>query len=127
MRLLLDTHVLLWWLFELPQLGKRASHAIQDPESEVFVSAISAGEIEIKRAIGKLDGPEDLPVQVGRDGFTELPFTLRHGSALRALPLHHKDPFDRMLIAQARLEGLTLVTADRAMSDYDVPILPAAD
>jgi PIN domain nuclease of toxin-antitoxin system len=103
-KLLLDTHVLLWWLFELPQLGKRASHAIQDPASEVFVSALAAGEIEVKRAIGKMDGPKDLPVQVEQNGFTELPFTLRHGSAMRELPLHHKDPFDRMLIAQAPVQ-----------------------
>lgn len=125
MKLLLDTNALLWWLFRLPQLGKQATAAIQDPGSEVYVSALSAGEIEIKRAIGKMDGPHDLPHQVERHGFTELAFTLKHGSAMRELPLHHRDPFDRMLIAQARVEGLTLVTADRAMSAYDVPILPA--
>jgi PIN domain nuclease of toxin-antitoxin system len=125
--LLLDTHVLLWWLFRLPQLGRRAATAIRDPASEVYVSALSAGEIEIKRAIGKMDGPEDLNVQMERHGFTELPFSVRHGLAMRDLPLHHRDPFDRMLLAQARVEGLTLVTADRAMSAYGVPILCATD
>jgi PIN domain nuclease of toxin-antitoxin system len=126
-RLLLDTHALLWWLFKLPHLGERAEDAIRDPAAEVYVSALSAGEIEIRRAIGKMDGPDDLGVQVERHGFTELPFTIRHGVALRELPLHHRDPFDRMLLAQARAEGLTLVTADRAMSAYGVPILPATD
>lgn len=125
MRLLLDTHVLLWWLLRLPQLGARARAAIEDPVSTVHVSALNAAEIEIKRAIGKMDAPGDLREQVEGTGFTELAFTIRHGVALRDLPLHHKDPFDRMLIAQARVEGLTLVTADRAMSAYDVPVLPA--
>lgn len=125
MRLLLDTHALLWWLFQLPHLGPRAAAAIEDPASDVYVSALSAGEIEIKRAVGKMDGPDDLNVQIEFNDFTELPFTIRHGVALRELPLHHRDPFDRMLVAQARVEGLTLVTADRAMKAYDVQILPA--
>jgi PIN domain nuclease of toxin-antitoxin system len=124
-RLLLDTHALLWWMFALPQLGPRALEAISDPESDVHVSALTAAEIEVKRAVGKMDAPPDLREQVERNGFTELPFTLHHGCALRDLPLHHRDPFDRMLVAQARVEGLTIVTADKAISAYDVPVLPA--
>lgn len=127
MRLLLDTHALLWWLFRLPHLGQRAAAAIEDPSSDVHVSAVSAAEIEIKRAIGKMDAPSDLDVQVKQDGFVDLPFTIRHGIALRDLAMHHRDPFDRMLIAQARAEGLTLVTSDRAMRAYDVPIMSASE
>jgi PIN domain nuclease of toxin-antitoxin system len=126
-RLLLDTHALLWWLGEMPRLGTGAREAISNPTNDVHVSGVTAGEVEIKRALGKLDAPFDLLEQVEKSAFTELGFTLRHGSAMRELPLHHKDPFDRMLVAQARVEGLTLVTADRAMSAYDVPILPATD
>jgi Uncharacterized protein conserved in bacteria len=125
-RLLLDTHVLLWWLGELPRLGPAARAAIASPASEVHVSAVSAGEIALKKAFGKLTAPDDLHEQVVDSGFTELQLTIRHGLAMGGLPVHHKDPFDRLLIAQARVEGLTLVTADRAMSDYDVPILAAS-
>jgi PIN domain nuclease of toxin-antitoxin system len=126
-RLLLDTQALLWWLFGVPQLGPGALAAIGDPESDVHVSALTAAEIEIRRSVGKLATPPDLREQIERNGFTELPFTLRHGSALRDLPLHHGDPFDRMLVAQARAEGLTIVTADKAVAAYDVAILPAAE
>lgn len=125
MRLLLDTHPLLWWLARLPRLGPGALAAITSPASEVHVSGVTAGEISVKRARGKLDAPDDLPTQLERHGFAELPFTVRHGQAVLDLPLHHKDPFDRFLIAQARVEGLTLVTADRQMNAYDVPILLA--
>lgn len=125
MRLLLDTHALLWWLFELPQLGSTARAAIGSPASEVYVSAVSATEISIKRATGKLDAPDDLPEQLVINSFVELPLSVRHGLAVGELPPHHGDPFDRMLISQARVEGLTLVTADRKLSAYDVPILSA--
>ncbi|MBC8091793.1 MAG: type II toxin-antitoxin system VapC family toxin [Pseudonocardia sp.] len=127
MRLLLDTHALLWWLGELPRLGAAARIEIGSPASEVHVSAVTATEISIKQAIGKLDAPDDLPEQLSLNGFSELPLTVRHGLAVAELPLLHGDPFDRMLIAQARVEGLTLVTADRKISAYDVPILSAAD
>ncbi len=126
MRLLLDTHALLWWMADLRRLGPDARAAIDSPDTEVHISGVSVGEIEVKRALGKLEAPNDLLDQVDRHGFTELPLTIRHAVAMRELPLHHKDPFDRMLIAQARVEDLTLVTADRAISDYDVRILPAS-
>lgn len=126
-RLLLDTNALLWWIADFPMLGPRARAAIADPHSEVSVSAISAVEISIKQSTGKLRVPDDLAGRLSADGFTELPFTVRHGVAVAGLPMHHRDPFDRMLIAQARLEGLTLVTSDRVISAYDVPQLSARD
>jgi PIN domain nuclease of toxin-antitoxin system len=125
MRLLLDTHVVLWWLARLPMLGSKARAAIGSPSSEVYVSGITGSEIGIKKAFGRLEAPEDLPEQLAAHGFEELALTIRHGLALAELPVHHRDPFDRMLVAQARVEGLTLVTADPAMSDYDVRVLPA--
>jgi PIN domain nuclease of toxin-antitoxin system len=100
---------------------------VGSPASEVYVSAITGGEIGIKKALGRLDAPDDLPEQLAAHGFVELPVTLRHGLALAELPLHHRDPFDRLLLAQATVEGLTLVTADRAMSAYGVRILPATN
>lgn len=125
MRLLLDTNALLWWIAGLPMLGPSARAEIGSPASEVFVSAVSAAEISIKQTTGKLEAPDDLVAQLPANGLIELPFTVRHGVAMRELPLHHRDPFDRMLITQARVEGLTLVTADRAMSAYDVTLLDA--
>ena len=125
MRLLLDTHTLIWWLSASPRLGPAARAAIDDPASDVHVSAVSASEIAIKKALGKLTAPDDLEHQVTVNGFTELGLTIRHARAIGALPPHHGDPFDRMLIAQARVEGLTFVTADRVIADYDVPVLAA--
>jgi PIN domain nuclease of toxin-antitoxin system len=126
MRLLLDTNALLWWLFELPQLGQEARRSIVDPDVDVVVSAVSAVEIGIKQAVGKLRAPDKLEEQVAADGFLALPITMRHGLAAGKLPMHHKDPFDRLLVAQARCEGLTLVTSDRKLAAYDVPLLDAA-
>nr|WP_042185556.1 type II toxin-antitoxin system VapC family toxin [Kibdelosporangium sp. MJ126-NF4]CEL16747.1 Death on curing protein, Doc toxin [Kibdelosporangium sp. MJ126-NF4]CTQ92024.1 Death on curing protein, Doc toxin [Kibdelosporangium sp. MJ126-NF4] len=122
--ILLDTHVLLWWLFDDPRLTPGVTNLLMSSEG-VNVSPVSAFEIATKQALGKLEAPDDLEAQVERSGFTELPVTIRHGVEAGQLPLHHKDPFDRLLIAQARCEGLTLVTADRDIAAYDVPILPA--
>lgn len=125
MRLLLDTNALLWWLFDLPQLGQAARREIAAPDAEVVVSAVSAIEIGIKRAIGKLQAPDDVEQRISSDGFAMLPITMRHGLSAGELPPRHKDPFDRLLVAQARCEGLVLVTADRKLDDYDVAVLPA--
>ena len=125
MRLLLDTNVVIWWLGESPRLGAAARAAIADPTAEVAVSAVSAAEIAIKTSLGKLRVPGDLPDRIAANAFVELPLTVRHALALQELPLVHRDPFDRMLIAQARVEGLTLVTADKVMSSYDVPLMAA--
>jgi len=125
MRLLLDTHVVIWWLTREPRIGATAHDAIRDRDNAVFVSAVTGFEIATKKKIGKLDAPDDLPDQLPAKGFDELPVTLVHGFEAGRLPLHHNDPFDRILVAQARCEELTIVTADRMLSEYDVRILPA--
>jgi PIN domain nuclease of toxin-antitoxin system len=124
MRLLLDTNALLWWLAN-EGLAGQASEAIADPANFVAVSAVSAWEISIKKALGKLAAPDDLEQQVQAGGFTPLPVTIAHGIAAGQLARHHDDPFDRMLIAQAIAEGLTIVTRDKRFSDYSVALLPA--
>lgn len=123
MRLLLDTHALLWWLAD-DGLTDRARDAVADQANLVMVSAVSAWEISIKKALGKLTAPDDLEQQMDEGGFAPLPITVRHGIAAGELPRHHDDPFDRMLIAQAVAEGLTVVTHDKRFADYDVAILP---
>lgn len=126
MRLLLDTHVLLWWLDDRPALGAEAKELISLGENEVFVSAISAAEIAIKSSVGKLREPGDLEQQLDENAFAPLPLRIQHGLAVERLPLHHRDPFDRLLIAQAQCEDLTVVTADRAFDAYDVRTIDAA-
>lgn len=123
MNLLLDTHVLLWWLDDSPGLGAGARQMIiQAPE--VFVSAASIWEIAIKYGIGRLTLPEPpdvcLPRELERTGFRILPVSCDHALAAGRLPWHHKDPFDRMLIAQAATEGMVLVTSDRWVEAYGV-------
>ena len=123
-RLLLDTHVWIWWYTGDKRLGPRASSLIKSA-AEVYVSAASAWEMAIKRRLGKLafDDTLDLAAEIQRDGFTELPITMAHAEATRALPPAHRDPFDRMLIAQAQTEGVAIVTADDALAGYAVPIV----
>jgi PIN domain nuclease of toxin-antitoxin system len=124
MRLLLDTNALIWLLASPSRAAATARDAVTDPANEVFFSAVNVWEIEIKAAIGKLERPApDAIVAAHAQGYAELPLTARHAAALRGLPLHHADPFDRLLIAQAQAEGLTLVTRDRAFDRYDVPTL----
>jgi PIN domain nuclease of toxin-antitoxin system len=124
LRLLLDTHVLLWW-FAGERLVPEAKRLIAAPDSEVFVSAVSPWEAEIKAQIGKLTVRGDLAAQVARDGFIELQVSFAHGVAAARLPRHHRDPFDRMLVAQAQLEGLTIVTRDPVFDNYAVAVLRA--
>jgi PIN domain nuclease of toxin-antitoxin system len=121
-RLLLDTHALLWWLAD-DGLTDRARDAVADQANLVMVSAVSVWEISIKKALGKLTAPDDLEQQMDDGGFAPLPITIRHGIAAGELPRHHDDPFDRMLIAQAAAEGLTVVTHNKRFADYDVAIL----
>ena len=125
MRLLLDTHVLLWWLADDPALPPRTISVI-GAERDVYVSAASAWEIAIKRALGKLEAPDDLAGAVTACDFRQLPVGFEHAALAGALPRHHDDPFDRMLVAQARLEGLTIVTGDARFARYEVPVLAAA-
>lgn len=124
MRLLLDTHALLWWLAD-EGLVPQARDAIADPGNLVVVSAASAWEISIKKALGKLAAPDDLEQQVHAGGFLPLPVSIAHGVAAGELARHHDDPFDRMLIAQAYTEGLTIVTRDKRFDEYGVALLPA--
>lgn len=124
-QLLLDTHVALW-AFASPKLLKpEIRAAIADPRNTVAVSAISVWEVEIKRALGKLDAPDGFAALCIERGFDALDITFRHAEVASALPPHHSDPFDRMLIAQAIAEDLELVTKDRAMSAYDVRVVAA--
>jgi PIN domain nuclease of toxin-antitoxin system len=99
---------------------------IGDPASVVFVSAVSVWEIAIKRAMGKLEAPDDVPERIDDAGFERLPVGFDHAEQVGTLPLHHGDPFDRLLIAQALVEGATLVTSDRRIQAYDVPRLAAS-
>jgi PIN domain nuclease of toxin-antitoxin system len=124
-RILLDTQVLLWWLFEDPRLTAPVSEAISSETNEILVSAVSALEIATKQVIGKLEAPDDLEGQLEVSAFQELPVTIAHCLEVRNLPLHHKDPFDRLLVAQARCEDLTLVTSDRVLRSYEVRTMPA--
>ncbi len=124
MRLLLDTHILLWWMEDTPNLPVEARRVIANPDMEVLVSAASAWEMAVKRSAGRLDAPENLELELARFGFEPLAITFAHAQSAGSLPPHHRDPFDRMLIAQARLESLTIVTVDRAFTRYDVDLLP---
>ena len=121
--LLLDTHVLLWWLDDPASLQAPPRRLIADPRTRVFVSAAVAWEITIKRQLGKLEAPDDLEAALEEERFQHLPITVRHALAVAELPAIHGDPFDRIQIAQARLEGLTIVTRDGTIPRYAVPCL----
>jgi PIN domain nuclease of toxin-antitoxin system len=121
-RLLLDTHILLWWLADVPPVTERLLGYMSTAEI-VMVSAASVWEIEIKKALKKLEAPDDVDKAIEFNGFRPLPISVAHAMLAGQLPALHKDPFDRMLIAQATLEGLTLVTRDRTLVEYGVPIL----
>jgi len=118
--LLLDTHVLLWWLTDADRLPERMRTAVADAANEVFVSAASAWELSIKAALGKVTIPDGLREELEQQDFKELAVTLEDGLAAGALPRHHDDPFDRMLIAQAARRDLLLLTVDRRFADYAV-------
>jgi len=124
-RLLLDTHALLWWLSNDRALGAAAKEAISDGGNEVYVSAASTWEISIKKAVGKLEAPEDMDRIVEEERFLKLPVSLYHGEMAGCLPDYHRDPFDRMIVAQARAEGLTIVTSDPDIPRYGVPTMNA--
>lgn len=122
MRLLLDTDVFLWWRADSRRLGTSARKAIAEA-SIVFVSAATAWEAAIKAALGRLRIPDTIEAGVLESGFEKLPISFSHAESSALLPPHHADPFDRMLVAQARAEALTLVTHDRRLEPYDVEIL----
>jgi len=120
--MLVDTHALLWWLSDDAALSPAAREALADPANEPFVSAVSVWEIAIKRSLGKLTAPEDLPDLIVDEGFSWLPITPLHAWQVRALPVHHRDPFDRLLVAQAISEQLPIITADARFNDYGVEV-----
>ncbi len=125
MRLLLDTSAVLLALAEPERLAPRARAALEDPSSAAIVSAASIWEIAIKRSLGKLEAPDEILEAVRAAGFETLDITPEHAERAGTLPPHHRDPFDRMLVAQALLEGCTLLTRDEALAAYGVPLLTA--
>jgi PIN domain nuclease of toxin-antitoxin system len=118
LRILLDTHLLLWWLEANPALSSQAREMIGDPENTVFVSAVSHWEIWLKQSLGKLRVPVDFPKRLAAESFENLPLTASQTRQVSLLPWCHRDPFDRMLIAQAQVEKLVLLTADEALAAY---------
>ena len=126
MNLLLDTHVLLWWLDDPKTLlSEQASTAIEDQDNQIIVSVASAWEIAIKKTLGKLESPDNLKELIADAEFELMPIDYEHAWQVKNLPLHHRDPFDRLLVAQATVENLTLVTRDSYLEAYNVPILKA--
>jgi PIN domain nuclease of toxin-antitoxin system len=127
MKLLIDTHVFLWWLADSPRLSAECRELLGAPATSVMVSAASIWEIAIMSTVGKLaiDGRHEkhLADLIGRCGFSELPVTARHAAEVRCLPMHHADPFDRLLIAQARCEALAIATADGQFGAYGIQII----
>ncbi len=129
MKVLLDTHCWLWWITEPERLNENAKGLISHPANEIYFSSASAWEIAIKYRLGKLPLPESpdlyVPRMLAHDEIQALTVELRHALHVAALPLHHRDPFDRMLVAQAQLEKMSLVTADPQFERYEVAIIRA--
>jgi PIN domain nuclease of toxin-antitoxin system len=127
---LLDTHVLIWWMEGSSKIGRRAKKALFHSDAAVWVSAANIWEISIKAALGRLDPfdpPEDWTRKLVNElGVRSLSITFEHAAAVLHLPLHHADPFDRILIAQAQCENLTLLTVDPLMDAYDVRTMDAS-
>ena len=130
MNLLLDTHVLVWWLLDSKRIGKAARRVMLRPGAALFISAASVWEISIKSGTGRLklkQPPEKCVPSLFENGFLPLPVNVQHSLAVRTLPPHHNDPFDRMLIAQAQCEDLVLMTTDSAITAYDVRTIDASE
>ncbi|MGW8322164.1 MAG: type II toxin-antitoxin system VapC family toxin [Thermodesulfobacteriota bacterium] len=125
MNLLLDTHALLWWLDDHPSLSDEAKTAIADGKNLIFISAVVVWEIRIKQALGKLKVPPNFRRALAEQPFEMLDVNVEHAHAVGDLPPHHRDPFDRMLVAQATVEGLTIVTRDLRFEKYKVPLIAA--
>src|SRR5437016_3474284 len=123
MRLLIDSHTLVWWFESLPALSLPARNAIADPSNEVLVSAVALWELMIKVSTGKLSLPADIETMVIGEGFAVLPISFVHLRGIPALPRVHRDPFDRMMIAQALAEGIPIATSDRVFASYGAQII----
>jgi PIN domain nuclease of toxin-antitoxin system len=124
-RVLVDTHAFLWWLANDSALGDFSKDLLREPRNEVYVSAASIWEISIKSRLGKLKAPSEIDSIVEDEGFIGLPISLYHGRSAGQLPLIHRDPFDRMLVAQAQSEGLVILTADPIFPEYGISTLQA--
>ena len=124
-RLLLDTHAFVWWVSDVARLTAAARAAIADPRNDVFVSAVTGWEIAVKTAKGRMKAPDNLAAMVDAKGFAHLPLTYHHAELAANLPLHHRDPFDRFLVAQAQAEGPILVTRDGHIPLYSVRTIAA--
>ena len=124
MNLLLDTQIALWWLGDTPELPDAVREVVQDADNVVYVSAATIWEIAIKRALGKLEIGDEYVSEIADQGFVELPIRWQHAKRVEALPMLHRDPFDRLLIAQAQALGLTLVTTNGLIREYAVNVLP---
>lgn len=129
MKVLLDTHAWLWWIAAPERLNQTALALITDRSTELYFSAASAWEIAIKHGLGKIGLPEAparfLPTRLNRDGIASLPVQMVHALRVADLPAHHRDPFDRLLVAQAQIEAMPILSADRLLQAYDVEILSA--
>ena len=126
MKLLVDTHAFIWGYSDRKKLSAKAAAALSDPKNQAYLSAASTWEIALKMTRGNLSLPEPLGMMMAgleEGGLAHLPITWQHAVMVQSLPLHHRDPFDRMLAAQALVEGLTLVSADKAFKKYGVPLL----
>ena len=127
MRLLLDTHTFLWWIADDPRLSKKACEVIGDGKNQLFLSAASGWEIAVKARLGRLQMPDDLEhfilEQMALNAIENLPIILSHALHVYALPDYYRDPFDRLLISQAQLEGLPILTADPQISQYSVEVI----
>jgi PIN domain nuclease of toxin-antitoxin system len=121
-RLLLDTHAALWWLADDDRLGATAERQVSDPGNELLLSAAVVWEVAIKRSLGKLEAPDGFASALLGAGARPLAIGLEHAERAAQLPWHHRDPFDRILVAQAQLEGAVIVSHDRTLADYGVPV-----
>jgi PIN domain nuclease of toxin-antitoxin system len=118
LKILLDTHLILWWLMDSPSLSEDVRKFISDPENDVFVSAVSLWEIWLKQSVGKLKLPARFEERLAVEPVQNLPMTAKHARQVALLPWHHRDPFDRMLVAQAQADELVLLTADTTLTAY---------
>lgn len=123
MKILIDTHILLWWLMNDPTLASDTRLQIGNPKNTIFVSTATIWEIAIKKTIGKLQMPDNLDKAIEASHFHSLLISIQHAMGTIALPPHHHDPFDRMLVSQSKIEGCTLMTRDGRIGKYDIPII----
>jgi len=126
-RYLLDTHILLWWLTNDEKLSKELRHILTDAENIIYISSASVWEMAIKSQLGKLSMPDDLAETLIEQGFLSLAITFEHAVLAGHLPAVHRDPFDRMLLAQAKIENLTLLTHDKLLKKYKIMTIVNAD